>query len=51
MIVWLLLGGSGVAAVAHLLIHNPYPIDEVRFLGGAIVHDESHSNSATGSPP
>ena len=40
MIVWLLLGGSGVAAVAHLLIHNPYPIDEVRFLGGAIVHDD-----------
>lgn len=35
----LLVGGNGVVAAAHFLIHNPYPTDEVRFLGGAIVHD------------
>jgi uncharacterized membrane protein len=40
VIVSLLIGGSGVAAAAHFLIKNPYPVDEVRFVGGAIVHDE-----------
>lgn len=40
VILCLLIGGSGVAVVAHALIANPYPVDIVRFIGGAIVHDE-----------
>ncbi len=40
VVVSLLVGGSGVAATAHFLIRDPYPVDQVRFLGGAIVHDD-----------
>jgi uncharacterized membrane protein len=36
----LLIGGSGVAVVAHALINNAYSIDLVRFLGGAIVRND-----------
>ena len=35
----LLVGGSGVAALARLLVVEPYSIDMVRFLGGSIVHN------------
>jgi uncharacterized membrane protein len=35
----LLLGGCGIAVFVHLLIREPYSIDIVRFLGGAIVHN------------
>jgi uncharacterized membrane protein len=35
----LLLGGSGVVAFVHVLVREPYSIDIVRFLGGAIVHN------------
>jgi len=34
----LLVGGSGTAVAAHVLLTRPYPIDTVRFLGGAIIH-------------
>ena len=40
LVVSLLVGGSGVAAAAHFLIRSPYPVDEVRFIGGAIVRDD-----------
>jgi uncharacterized membrane protein len=36
----LALGGSGVVAFVHILVKQPYSIDIVRFLGGAIVHNE-----------
>ncbi len=36
----LLVGGSGVVLISHALIRDPFPIDMVRFLGGAIVHDD-----------
>ena len=36
----LFLGGSGVAVAVHALVRNATPIDIVRFLGGAIIHDE-----------
>jgi uncharacterized membrane protein len=36
----LILGGSGVVAFVHVLVKEPYSIDIVRFLGGAIVHND-----------
>jgi hypothetical protein len=36
----LIVGGSGVAAFVHMLVKEPYSIDIVRFLGGAIVHND-----------
>ena len=39
----LVIGGSGVAVAAHALVKDPYPIDIVRFLGGAIVRDDADS--------
>jgi uncharacterized membrane protein len=36
----LVIGGSGVALIAHFLIKNPYSVDLVRFIGGAIVRNE-----------
>jgi uncharacterized membrane protein len=35
----LMLGGSGVVVFVHALVKEPYSIDIVRFLGGAIVHN------------
>jgi len=34
----LLVGGSGAAVAAHVLLTRAFPIDAVRFLGGAIIH-------------
>jgi|CZKI01.1.fsa_nt_gi uncharacterized membrane protein len=34
----LLVGGSGTAVAAHVLLTRAVPIDAVRFLGGAIIH-------------
>jgi uncharacterized membrane protein len=34
----LLVGGSGTALFAHVLLMSPHSIDSVRFVGGAIVH-------------
>jgi uncharacterized membrane protein len=36
----LVVGGSGVAVAAHVLIYRAYSIDIVRFLGGSIVHND-----------
>jgi uncharacterized membrane protein len=33
----LLIGGSGIPVIAHILLKDPYAIDIVRFLGGSIV--------------
>src|SRR6202142_1344804 len=35
----LIIGGNGIAVVAHELIVGPSSVDLVRFLGGSIVHD------------
>jgi uncharacterized membrane protein len=35
----LLVGGSGTAVAAHVLLVRAFPVDVVRFLGGAIIHE------------
>jgi uncharacterized membrane protein len=34
----LIVGGSGTGFAAHVLLYRTFPVDSVRFLGGAIVH-------------